>query len=178
MDTKASRVAPALLLLALLAGCWLPAAGKRLRLGNCAITVHVHELRHNFNEMRQNVVKQDQQIGVRFLTKQTMKDIQLSESCCFLKHLLRFYVERVFSSYTTTASQHRKSTSNLANSFLSIKRDLRQCHDQMLCECHEETRVKLESIRATFDKLETKDAVVKAVSELDFLLDWMESFAL
>ncbi|KPP62375.1 hypothetical protein Z043_119448 [Scleropages formosus] len=127
MDTKASRVAPALLLLALLAGCWLPAAGKRLRLGNCAITVHVHELRHNFNEMRQNVVKQDQQIGVRFLTKQTMKDIQLSESCCFLKHLLRFYVERVFSSYTTTASQHRKSTSNLANSFLSIKRDLRQC---------------------------------------------------
>uniref|UniRef100_A0A8C9QX81 Interleukin 19 like n=1 Tax=Scleropages formosus TaxID=113540 RepID=A0A8C9QX81_SCLFO len=139
-------------------------SGKRLRLGNCAITVHVHELRHNFNEMRQNVVSECTKIGVRFLTKQTMKDIQLSESCCFLKHLLRFYVERVFSSYTTTASQHRKSTSNLANSFLSIKRDLRQC-------------VSIATLLPA-NITEHMDAVVKAVSELDFLLDWMESFAL
>uniref|UniRef100_A0A8C4RU68 Uncharacterized protein n=1 Tax=Erpetoichthys calabaricus TaxID=27687 RepID=A0A8C4RU68_ERPCA len=50
-----------------------------------------------------------------------------SESCCFLRHTLRFYVEKVFSHYTASNSQIRRRASGLANSFLTIKRDLRQC---------------------------------------------------
>lgn len=49
------------------------------------------------------------------------------ESCCFLRMLLRLYVERVFSSSSLEQAHLRRSTSNLANSFLSIKKDLRQC---------------------------------------------------
>ncbi|KAL4622404.1 interleukin-20-like [Arapaima gigas] len=177
MTTKTSSAAPALLLLALLAAGWRPAAGRRLRLGFCPVTVHIHELRHSFSEMRQSAVSDSKQCYLKHWLWLLLSSQQPSESCCFFKHMLGFYVERVFSGYTIMQSKHRKSTSNLANSFLSIKRDLRQCHEQVLCECQEKTRLTLAAIRSSFDKLEPKDAVVKAVGELDSLLDWLESFA-
>ncbi|XP_048860280.1 interleukin 19 like [Brienomyrus brachyistius] len=177
MDTRASHATTALLLLGLItAGHPLQAAGRLLLLGDCAVTVHTYEMRRDFTEMRQIMVTDDKHISTRLLTRQTMKELQPLESCCFLKHLLGFYVERVFSSYATNQSQFRRNTSNLANSFLSIRNDLRKCHAQMRCECGEDSKARLAAIHDSYEKLEPQDGAVKAIGELDSLLEWMETF--
>ncbi|XP_062400887.1 interleukin 19 like [Sardina pilchardus] len=151
-------------------------SARRLQLGSCHVSVHTHELRQHFLSIRQSVVTQDTQIGIRLLRSDILKDVQGSQSCCFLRHLLRFYVERVFGSPAATHTLQQRTTGVLANAFLSIKKDLRQCHDQMHCQCGEQSRLKMEAILASFDKLEPKAATVKAVGELGVVLEWLESF--
>ncbi|KAG5275219.1 hypothetical protein AALO_G00144910 [Alosa alosa] len=151
-------------------------SARRLQLGSCTVNVHTHELRHHFLSIRQSVVAQDTQIGIRLMKSDILKDVQVSQSCCFLRHLLRFYVERVFGSPSASHMLQQRSTGVLANAFLSIKKDLRQCHDQMHCQCGEQSRLKMEAILASFDKLEPQAAAVKAVGELGAVLEWLESF--
>ncbi|XP_015198058.1 interleukin 19 like isoform X1 [Lepisosteus oculatus] len=172
---RTSVFASCLLSTVLLAVSIPSAAGHRLHLGSCAINIQVHELREYFNEIRQTIVREDDHMGVRLLMEQTM-NVQPAESCCFLRHLLRFYVENVFSHYSASSAQVRRRTSSLANSFLSIKRDLRQCHTHKHCQCEEETQLKIKTIQTAFDKMNIKVASVKAIGELDFLLDWLEKF--
>lgn len=52
---------------------------------------------------------------------------QEGQTCCFLRLLLRFYVERVFSNYASSHPQQQRCSSALANSFVSIRRDLHKC---------------------------------------------------
>ncbi|XP_061075896.1 interleukin 19 like [Conger conger] len=172
----ATRAVSRLLLLALLTSCLLVADGRQLHLGNCVISVHTHELKKSISEIHQSVLMEDKHMGLRLLKSHTMKEVKAAESCCFLRMLLRFYVERVFSSYSTAQAHLRRTTSNLANSFLSIKKDLRQCHAQMQCHCEEHTSHTFSVIQAGFEKLSQKEAAVKAMGELDCLLDWMDSF--
>ncbi|XP_035243876.1 interleukin-20-like [Anguilla anguilla] len=176
MDTRGRRFVSCLLLFALLASCLPFTASRQLHLGQCVINVHTQELKQYFSEIRQSMLTEDSHMGLRLLKSHTMKDVQPTESCCFLRMLLRFYVERVFSSYSTGQSHVRRSTSNLANSFLSIKKDLRQCHAHMQCHCHEHTSHKFADIQASFDKLNQKEGAVKAMGELDSLLDWLDGF--
>ncbi|KAJ8391151.1 hypothetical protein AAFF_G00095800 [Aldrovandia affinis] len=163
------------LLFALLASFLLAATGRRLHLGSCVVSVHTHELKQYFHEIRQGMLDEDRHMGLRLLKSHAMKDVTPVESCCFLRMLLRFYVEQVFSNYGTKQSQLR-STSNLANSFLSIKKDLRKCHAQMQCHCNEHTSLKFANIQTNFEKLEQREAAVKAMGELDFLLEWLDGF--
>ncbi|KAJ8360526.1 hypothetical protein SKAU_G00170550 [Synaphobranchus kaupii] len=176
MTTRGPRTVSCLLLFGLLASCLLVTTGRQLHLGNCKINVHTQELKQYFNEIRQSVLLDDNHMGLRLLKSLTMKDVKAVESCCFLRMLLRFYVERVFSSSAAGQSQIRRSTSNLANSFLSIKKDLRQCHAHMQCHCQEHTSHKFAAIQTSFEKLNPKEAAVKAMGELDCLLDWLDSF--
>nr|XP_023688159.1 interleukin-20-like isoform X2 [Paramormyrops kingsleyae] len=121
-------------------------------------------------------VNEDKHISTRLISKQTMKELQPLESCCFLKQLLSFYVERVFSSYVPNQSQFRRNTSNLANSFLSIRNDLLKCQEEMRCECGADSEARLATIHANYEKLEPRDGAVKAIGELDSLLEWMETY--
>ncbi|XP_028854808.1 interleukin 19 like [Denticeps clupeoides] len=148
-----------------------PAWGWKLNLGTCRVTVHTHELRHHFHAIRHSVVEQDMYLGAKFFESDIMKDVQDSERCCLLQHLLRFYVEKVFSSYASIHAEHKRTTSLMANAFLSIKKDLLQCH----CQCGELTKQKMDAIQASFEKLDRDIATVKAFGELDFLLDWLDS---
>ncbi|GAA6093351.1 interleukin 19 like [Tachysurus ichikawai] len=165
-----------LVICALLAGILGSAMGRKLNLGSCTVTVHTHELRHHFQQIRHNMVAQDNHKGVRLLKVEMMKSLQATDSCCFLKQLLRFYIEKVFSGYTSSQSLHQRTTSVLANSFLSMTKDLKVCHAQMLCQCSQEANLKFDAIRETYDKLEVAAASVKAIGELDYLLVWLESF--
>ncbi|KAI4884825.1 hypothetical protein NFI96_021008, partial [Prochilodus magdalenae] len=161
------------LLLVILCGSSL---GHRLHLGACTLTVHTHELRHHFHQIRHSMLTEDNHKGVRLLRGDMMKSLQATESCCFLRQVLRFYIEKVFNSYTSSQSLHRRTTSVLANSFLSISKDLRACHSQMHCQCSAETNLKFDAIQTNYDKLEIGAASVKAIGELDSLLEWLESF--
>uniref|UniRef100_A0AAY4EFS9 Interleukin-20 n=1 Tax=Denticeps clupeoides TaxID=299321 RepID=A0AAY4EFS9_9TELE len=152
-----------------------PAWGWKLNLGTCRVTVHTHELRHHFHAIRHSVVSFSSAPTSLHNTTCRQPNIhsekQDSERCCLLQHLLRFYVEKVFSSYASIHAEHKRTTSLMANAFLSIKKDLLQCH----CQCGELTKQKMDAIQASFEKLDRDIATVKAFGELDFLLDWLDS---
>ncbi|KAL7837276.1 hypothetical protein SRHO_G00269870 [Serrasalmus rhombeus] len=165
-----------LLVCTLLVSLYGSALGRRLHLGACALTVHTHELRHHFHQIRHSMLTEDNHKGVRLLRGDMMKNLQATESCCFLRQVLRFYIEKVFNTYTSSHSLHRRTTSVLANSFLSISKDLQACHEQTHCQCNAETIEKSDAIQANYNKLEPAAASAKAIGELDSVLEWLESF--
>ncbi|XP_070759097.1 interleukin 19 like [Enoplosus armatus] len=141
---------------------------RTLHLDSCSVNVHTHELRKYYSAIRSNAIAGDADIGVKFLDKSLMKGVQEGQTCCFLRLVLRFYVERVFSNYAS--SQQQRSSSALANAFVSIRRDIHKCH----CHCAEETQRTVDSLHAEFNKLEANQAAQKAVGELDTVLEWLE----
>ncbi|XP_076845337.1 interleukin 19 like [Brachyhypopomus gauderio] len=173
---KTSLIICDLFVCALLANLWGSSMGHRLHLGPCALTVHTHELRHHFQHIRKNMISEDNHKGMRLLRGDILKNLQVTDSCCFLRHVLHFYMDKVFINYSSSVSLHRRTTSVLANSFLSISKDLRTCHAETHCQCSKETNDKFHTIQVNYDKLEMGAASVKAIGELDSLLDWLERF--
>ncbi|TKC47624.1 hypothetical protein EI555_012448 [Monodon monoceros] len=81
----------------------------------------------------------------------------------------------------TQPLQDTKKISGLANSFLTIKKDLCLCHAHMTCPSGEEAMEKYSQLMSHFEEvyavlalLQPQAAVVKALGELDILLSWME----
>ncbi|XP_042349838.1 interleukin 19 like [Plectropomus leopardus] len=144
--------------------------GRALSLDSCSVNVHTHELRTYFTSIRSNAITGDNEIGVKLLDKSLINHVQAGQTCCFLRLVLRFYVERVFSNYASAQPQQQRSSSALANAFVSIRRDIHKCH----CHCEEDTQRKIDSLHAEFNKLNINQAAQKAVGELDTVLDWLE----
>ncbi|XP_016406873.1 interleukin-20-like [Sinocyclocheilus rhinocerous] len=165
-----------MLVCTMLCGLWDTAQGRRLHLGSCKVNIHTHELRHHFQHIRQSMISGDDHKAIRLLRKDVMNSIQATESCCFLRQLLHFYMDKVFINYSSSHSLHRRTTSVLANSFLSITKDLRVCHANAHCECSEDAKQKLSGIQTMYDQLDQAAGAVKAIGELDSLLEWIESF--
>ncbi|XP_004578989.1 interleukin-20 [Ochotona princeps] len=155
---------------------WAPSTGLRtLQLGSCVISTNLQEIQHGFTEIRQSVQAQDENLDVRLLRRtESMQDTQPVNRCCLLRHLLRLYLERVFKLYRSPDHHTLQSISKLANSLLSIKKELRLCHANAKCPCGEEATEKYSRILSHFEELEPQVAVVKALGELDILLRWME----
>ncbi|KAK7880709.1 hypothetical protein WMY93_032659 [Mugilogobius chulae] len=57
-------------------------------------------------------------------------------ACCFVRLLLRFYVERVFVSFSAAEPEEQRGASAIANGFISIRNVIHKCH----CHCEEETQ--------------------------------------
>ncbi|KAK0155688.1 Interleukin-20 [Merluccius polli] len=182
-------------LLVLIASLAELAQSRKLHLVGCTVGAHTGELRKYYNEMRTDVLRRDSEMAVRFLSTPTLRNIQLpdrsehllimcqynltmtsfgqeDQTCCFLQLLLRFYIERVFSRYSSSGLEDQRSASALANAFFSIRRDLTPCN----CQCEEETHRLMDSVHSEFIQLNVKLAAVKAVGELDTVLDWLEGF--
>ncbi|XP_008294253.1 interleukin 19 like [Stegastes partitus] len=147
-----------------------PVESRTLHLDSCSVNVHMHELRKYYSDIRSNAISEDSEIGVKLLDKSLMTTVQEGQRCCFLRLLLRFYVERVFSNYASSQPQQQRCSSALANAFVSIRRDIHKCH----CLCEEDTQRKIDSVHAEFDKLQVGQAAQKAVGELDTVLEWLE----
>ncbi|TRY97347.1 hypothetical protein DNTS_031687 [Danionella cerebrum] len=173
---KSSSVMYPVFVYILLGELWDTVWGRNVHLGSCKVNIHTHELRHHFQHIRQGMISNDNIMGIRLLRKDVMNNIQATESCCFLSQLLHFYMDTVFLSYTSSHSLHRRTTSVLANSFLGISKDLRLCHANAHCECGEDARSQLLNIQTTYDKLDQAAGTLKAIGELDSLLEWMENF--
>nr|XP_020448878.1 interleukin-20-like [Monopterus albus] len=157
-------------LLVLLSCLSEPAKGRTLHLDSCSVNVHTHELRKYYSEIRSNAIAGDSEIGVKLLDKSLMKDVKEGQMCCFLHLLLRFYVERVFGNYASAQPQEQRSSSALANAFVTIRRHIHKCH----CHCDEETQRIIDSLHAEFIKLQVNQAAQKAMGELDTVLEWLE----
>uniref|UniRef100_A0A673BTE0 Interleukin family protein n=1 Tax=Sphaeramia orbicularis TaxID=375764 RepID=A0A673BTE0_9TELE len=145
---------------------------RTLHLDSCSVNVHIHELRKHYSTIRLSAISGDSEIAVKLLDKSAMRNVQEGQRCCFMRLLLRFYVERVFGNYALSQPQDQRSSSALANAFVTIRRDIHKCH----CHCGEETQRTIDSLHAEFIKLQINQAAQKAVGELDTVLDWLEGF--
>uniref|UniRef100_A0A8C2XJD1 Interleukin family protein n=1 Tax=Cyclopterus lumpus TaxID=8103 RepID=A0A8C2XJD1_CYCLU len=143
---------------------------RTLSLASCSVNVHMHELRKYYIDIRSDAIESDSAIGVKLLDKSLINNVQDGQTCCFLRLVLRFYVERVFSNYASSHPQHQRCSSALANAFVSIRKDINRCH----CHCEEDTQRKIDSLHAEFIKLDINQAAQKAVGELDTVLEWLE----
>lgn len=61
--------------------------------------------------------------GVRVLVSPT----QSGQTCCLVRLVLRFYIERVFGNYPSPQPEDRRCCSALANSFITIRRSIHKC---------------------------------------------------
>ncbi|XP_053105973.1 interleukin-20-like [Hemicordylus capensis] len=165
-----------LVILLFLFGKTVTTESRNLNFGQCELSgVSFQELRNYFGAIKQTVQTQDNRTEVVLLKESVLLEVPLSESCCLLRHLLRFYVERVFRHYEATSNMLRRKTSTLANAFLSIKTNLRVCHDQNKCACGEESHRRHKVVLEEYEKLEKNIAAVKALGEMDVLFAWMEN---
>ncbi|KAG8518100.1 Interleukin-20 [Galemys pyrenaicus] len=199
---------------------WTPSSGlKTLSLGSCVFAANLQEMRNGFSEIRSGVQAKDEIIDVRILRRtESLRDAKPVDRCCLLHHILRLYLERIFKNYQTQDHRTLRKISGLANSLLSIKKDLRLCHARMACPCGKEAMEKYGQILSHFEEVEAvlavvgrsayspqklcqrkgrtnpgayvvslllttlvcvfqlnpQAAVVKALGELDILLNWME----
>ncbi|XP_017203316.1 interleukin-20 isoform X2 [Oryctolagus cuniculus] len=154
---------------------WAPSTGLRtLQLGSCVVTTDLQEIQSVFSELRHSVAKDDI-TDIRILRRtESLQDTKPKGRCCLLRRLLRLYMERVFNNYPAPDHQTLRKISRLANSLLTIKKDLRLCHANKKCHCGKEAMEKYNQILRQFEQLEPQAAVVKALGELDILLQWME----
>ncbi|XP_047439662.1 interleukin 19 like [Mugil cephalus] len=159
------------LLLLLLSGLSEPVGAGSLHLDSCSVNVHTQELRKYYSDIQVNALSGDTEIGVKILDRSLMKNVQEGQMCCFMRLVLRFYVERVFSNYISSEPQQRRSSSALANAFITIRRDIHKCH----CNCAEETQRTIDAVHAEFIKLQINQAAKKAVGELNTVLEWLET---
>uniref|UniRef100_A0A3Q2YTM4 Interleukin-20-like n=1 Tax=Hippocampus comes TaxID=109280 RepID=A0A3Q2YTM4_HIPCM len=117
---------------------------------NCSFSVHMPELRRYYSEIRLKAVRLSR------CTPLQKKNPIDDQTCCFLRLLLRFYVERVFRNFAGDQPQEQRSCSALANAFVAMKRNINKC------------------VTPFFFNLSTDKAAKKAVAELDTLLDWLD----
>lgn len=52
---------------------------------------------------------------------------QSGQTCCLVRLVLRFYIERVFGNYPSPQPEDRRCCSALANSFVTIRRSIHKC---------------------------------------------------
>ncbi|XP_008152496.2 interleukin-20 [Eptesicus fuscus] len=170
-----SSCLPLCLFLAVFSLFWTPSAGlKTFHLGSCMITTNLQEMQNGFSQIRDTVQAKDEIMDLRILKTEFLQDTKPADQCCLLRHILRLYLGTVFKNYQTPDHHILRKLSSLANSFLTIKKDLRLCHAHMTCPCGEEALEKFNQILSHFKELKLQEAVVKAVGELDILLQWME----
>ncbi|KAM4860792.1 interleukin-20 [Thomomys bottae] len=153
-----------------------PSTGlKTLHLGSCVTTINLQEIHNAFSEIRDSVQARDDHIDIRILRNtESLQDTKPSEKCCLFHQVLSLYLDRVFKNYHTPDQHTLRKISDLANSFLIIKKDLQLCQAHMTCQCEEEATEKFRRILSHFEELEPQAAAVKALGELDILLRWME----
>ncbi|NXG31709.1 IL20 protein, partial [Dromaius novaehollandiae] len=159
--------------------CWLNlmlANGNRIfRFGPCRISMSVNEIRSGFTAIKANIQARDPIRTVSILSHpHSLHKTKSSDKCCIIHHLFNFYMDRVFKHCTTEDSYINRKISSIANSFLSIKRKLVQCHNQNNCKCGQESMEKFKQIVTNYEGLNVTSAAIKSLGELDILLDWME----
>ncbi|XP_072308866.1 interleukin 19 like [Eucyclogobius newberryi] len=139
-------------------------------LEKCVVNVHMSELHKHYSGLRASAISGDAAIEVKLLDKEMIKSLKEGQTCCFLRLLLRFYVERVFVSFSASQVEQQREASAVANGFVSLRNNIHKCH----CQCEEDTQRSMDSIIAEFDELPRGEAAKKAVGELDTVLSWLE----
>ncbi|KAJ1138281.1 hypothetical protein NDU88_004672, partial [Pleurodeles waltl] len=128
------------------------AEGRRPHFGHCAVAVDIEEVKRYFEAIKDSVHLQDTSTDVTLLDIRLLNGIQHTERCCFLRELLRFYLNKIFKPLEATNSNVGGEIKRLANSFLSMKLQLKHCRDNLTCLCGEQSRNMMDIIEEQFQK--------------------------
>ncbi|NXG69741.1 IL20 protein, partial [Baryphthengus martii] len=155
---------------------WMPTAGNKIfHFGLCRVSLSVTEIRAGFNAIKTNVQARDPIRTLSILSHpHSLHRVKSSDRCCITHQLFNFYVDKVFKHCKTEDSYVNRKISSIANSFLSVRRKLEQCHEQNRCRCGQESTEKLHQILVNYEGLNVTSAAIKSLGELDIFLDWME----
>ncbi|KAM6108324.1 interleukin-20-like [Pterocles gutturalis] len=154
----------------------MPTAGTKIfHIGACSISMSVSEIRSGFTAIKANIQARDPIRTLSILSRpHSLHKVKSSERCCVTHQLFNFYVDKVFKHCKTEDSYVNRKISSIANSFLSVKRKLGQCHEQNKCTCGQESTEKLQQVLVNYEGLNVTSAAIKSLGELDILLDWLE----
>ncbi|NXC41412.1 IL20 protein, partial [Penelope pileata] len=153
-----------------------PAAGNTIfHFGPCRVSMSMSEIRSSFTAIKANIQARDPVRTLSILSHpHSLHRVQSSDKCCIIHKVFNFYVDKVFKHCQTEDTYVNRKISSIANSFLSIKRNLEQCHIQNKCLCGQESTEKFKQILANYEGLNVTSAAMKSLGELDILLDWVE----
>ncbi|PIO31191.1 hypothetical protein AB205_0157550, partial [Aquarana catesbeiana] len=145
----------------------------------CQLSADISELKRHFEAIKGFLHDGDIITDISLVRESMLNKIHVSEQCCFLLKLGRFYLGNVFpnielSHKNINDKKRSKLFHNLANAVLGLKTELRQCHSTMRCPCGEKTLRFIEEFKREFYELETEAATRKAVGDLNILFRWME----
>ncbi|XP_075053892.1 interleukin-20-like [Mixophyes fleayi] len=118
--------------------------------------------------------EKDMITDISLIKESVLNQIHVSEQCCFLLKLGKFYLDKVFPNIQFTQRKTHRHFNNLANAVLGMKTNLRHCHATMRCPCGDQAFERMEDFKDGFYKLEPSAAVRKAVGDLNILFRWME----
>ncbi|XP_020666308.3 interleukin-20 [Pogona vitticeps] len=148
-----SGCSPFLLYTAFLLSWVSSSSSKKLNFGPCTVSVDMYEIRKGFGDI---------------------KEMTSEDTCCFFHNLLKFYLVKVFNQCREGNNFHQRRVSRIANNFLSIKKELTLSNTVTTCPCEKEANYRYEQILNQFQQMESHPAALKALGELDILLDWMD----
>ncbi|NWR45858.1 IL20 protein, partial [Regulus satrapa] len=157
--------------------CWLnlTAGDKIFHLGACRVSLSMTEIRAGFAAIKADIQSRDPIRTLSILSHpHSLHKVKSSDRCCIAHQLFTFYVDKVFRHCRTEDSFVNRKISSIANSFLSVTRELGHCREQNNCVCGEESTEKFKQILANYEGLNVTSAAMKSLGELDILLDWVE----
>ncbi|NXU56749.1 IL20 protein, partial [Turnix velox] len=154
----------------------MPTAGNRtFHFGPCRVSISMTEIRSGFTAIKANIQARDPIRTLSILSyPHSLHKGKSLDRCCITHHLFNFYVDKVFKHCKTEDHYINRKISSIANSFLSTKKSLQQCHEQNRCLCGQESTEKYNQILANYEGLDVTSAAMKSLGELDILLDWLE----
>uniref|UniRef100_A0A3B3ZBY5 Interleukin 19 like n=1 Tax=Periophthalmus magnuspinnatus TaxID=409849 RepID=A0A3B3ZBY5_9GOBI len=142
--------------------------GRTVIMDKCVVNVHMNELQKHYSSVRPSAVKFclcfHPWLYCFFYFHQE------SQSCCFIRLVLRFFVERVFVNFSATDPQVQTGVSAIANGFISIRNTIHKCH----CHCEEETQRTVDSIISQFDKVKRASNETCHSNEFNVLQRWTD----
>ncbi|XP_071989601.1 interleukin-20-like [Engystomops pustulosus] len=141
---------------------------------SCPVSKDIRELKKYFEAVKDIVHDHDKITDINLLSAGLLNKIDASERCCFLLKLGTFYVTNIFPQVHLTISKMQREFSNLANSMLGLKIELKQCHATMRCPCGEQAQTTMEEFKNGYYKLKTQEAVFKAIGEMNIIFHWIE----
>ncbi|XP_075189674.1 interleukin-19-like [Anomaloglossus baeobatrachus] len=106
---------------------WILIPSTEANRNQCPISANINEFHSSFETLKDFLYTKDTITDVTLLKAKDLKHIQPFEKCCFLHNLGNFYVGNVFPVLELTAMEQHRNLFHLANSVLSLTKELNKC---------------------------------------------------
>ncbi|XP_069800964.1 interleukin-20-like [Dendropsophus ebraccatus] len=140
----------------------------------CPISANINDFKRSFDTVKNLMYDEDKITDITLLKAKALKQIQPFEQCCFLYNLGNFYVTNVFPVLEQIVLEQHRELIHLANSVLSLNKELNECHAALRCPCGQQSHSIMKQYKKAYFKMATTKAATKAVGELDILFRWIE----
>ncbi|XP_073525292.1 interleukin-20-like [Phyllobates terribilis] len=153
---------------------WILITNTEANRSHCPISANINEFQSSFETLKDFLHTKDTITDVTLLKAKVLKHIQPFEQCCFLRNLGNFYVDNVFPVLELKSVEQHRDLFHLANSLLSLSKELNKCHAAFRCPCGEQSHAIMKQFKENYFKITPTNAAIKAVGELNILFHWIK----